>query len=124
MATLTEAQRAELDALRRTYQAELPEKLELIAGAVEALQTGGWDKADLHALYLLIHKLAGSAAIYGFDGISRTAGEIETWILAAPPGGVPEPRRGELLPLVSALQSAFAATVTAAVKRRASPASG
>jgi chemotaxis protein histidine kinase CheA len=124
MATLTEAQRAELDALRRSYQAELPEKLELIAGAVEALQTGGWDKADLHALYLLIHKLAGSAAIYGFDGISRTAGEIETWILAAPPGGVPEPRRGELLPLVSALQSAFAATVTAAVKPRASPASG
>jgi hypothetical protein len=73
-------------------------------------------------LYLLIHKLAGSTAIYGFDGISRTAGEIETWILAAPAGGVPEPRRGELLPFVSALQSAFATTVTAAVKRRASSA--
>lgn len=121
MARLTEAQQAQLDALRRSYRAELPDKLGLIAGAVETLRAGGWDKSDLQAFYLLIHKLTGSAAIYGFDGISRAAGDLETWALAALTDGVPEPRRVELLPLVSALQDAFAAGGKSKVRRRASP---
>ena len=107
MLKLTEAQRAELEALRRSYQAELPGKLGLIAAAAETLPARGWDKADLQAFYLLIHRLAGSAAIYGFDRISRAAAELETWALAALDGGVPEPRRHELFPLVAALQTAF-----------------
>jgi hypothetical protein len=116
---LTEAQRAEFDALRQSYEAELPDKLGLIAGAVDALRAGGWNKSDLQAFYLLIHKLTGSAAIYGFDGISRAAGDLETWALAALTDGVPEPRRVELLPLVSALQDAFAASKSK-LRRRAS----
>lgn len=107
MTRLNEAQRAELEALRRSYQAELPDKLELITGAVEALLDGGWNKPDLQALYLIVHKVTGSAAIYGFDAISRAAGELETWMLAFADGGVPEPRRGELLPLVRALEDAL-----------------
>jgi hypothetical protein len=71
---LTEAQRAELEALRQSYRAELPAKLGQIAGAVDALHTG-WEKAHLEALYDLIHKLTGSAAIYGFGQISHAAGE-------------------------------------------------
>jgi hypothetical protein len=118
---LTEAQRAEFDALRRSYEAELPDKLGLIAGAVDALRAGGWDKSDLQAFYLLIHKLTGSAAIYGFDGISHAAGDLETWALAALTDGVPEPRRDELLPLVSSLQEAFAAGGKSKVRRRAYP---
>ena len=121
MTRLTEAQRAEFDALRQLYEAELPDKLELIAGAADALRAGGWDKPDLQAFYLLIHKLTGSAAIYGFDGISRAAGDLETWALAALEGGVPEPRRVELVPLVGALQDAFAAAGNSKVTRRASP---
>jgi chemotaxis protein histidine kinase CheA len=105
--SLTEAQRAELDALRRSYQEELPDKMGLIAGAVEALRRGGWNKSDLQALYLLVHKLTGSAAIYGFDGISRAAGDLETWALAALDGGLPATRRAELRPLVTALEDAF-----------------
>jgi hypothetical protein len=118
---LTEAQRAEFDALRLSYEAELPDKLGLIAGAVEALRAGGWDKSDLQAFYLLIHKLTGSAAIYGFAGISRAAADLEAWALAALEDGVPEPRRVELLPLVSSLQEAFAAGGKSKVRRRASP---
>jgi len=118
---LTEAQRAEFAALRQSYEAELPDKLGLIAGAADALRAGGWDKADLQAFHLLIHKLTGSAAIYGFDGISRAAGDLETWALAALNDGVPEPRRVELLPLVSALQDAFAAGSKSMLRRRASP---
>jgi chemotaxis protein histidine kinase CheA len=118
---LTEAQRAEFDALRQSYEAELPDKLGLIAGAVEVLRAGGWDRSDLQAFYLLVHRLTGSAAIYGYDGISRAAGDVETWVLAALEGGVPEPRRAELFPLVSSLQEAFAAGGKSKVRRRASP---
>lgn len=109
MARLTEAQRAQLDALRQSYRAELPDKLGLIGDAVDTLHAGGWEKAHLHALYDLIHKLAGSAAIYGFTGISRAAGDMESWALEALDGGLPESRRLELGALMSALRDAYGA---------------
>jgi HPt (histidine-containing phosphotransfer) domain-containing protein len=108
---LTEAQRAELEALRQTYRAELPAKLGQIAGAVDALHTG-WGKAHLEALYDLIHKLTGSAAIYGFGQISHAAGELESWVLEALDGGLPEARRLELTALMSPLREAFRASQT------------
>ena len=111
MTRLTEAQRAELEALRQSYRAELPAKLGLIGGAVDALH-GGWEKAHLEALYDLIHKLTGSAAIYGFGDISRAAGDLETWALQALDGGVPEARRLQLTALMRALQEAFCASET------------
>jgi len=109
MARLTEAQRAQLEALRQSYRAELPAKLGLIGGAVEALHAGG-EKAHLQALYDLVHKLTGSAAIYGFGDISRAAGDLESWTLQALDGGLPEARRPELTALMSALQEAFTAS--------------
>ena len=110
MTRLTEAQRAQLEALRQSYRAELPAKLGLIGGAVHTLHAGGWEKEHLEALYDLIHKLTGSAAIYGFGDISRAAGDLESWALEALDGGLPEARRLELTALMSALQEAFNAT--------------
>jgi HPt (histidine-containing phosphotransfer) domain-containing protein len=112
VARLTDAQRAQLDALRQSYRAELPAKLGLIGSAVDTLHAGGWEKAHLHALYEHIHKLAGSAAIYGFSGISRAAGEMESWALLALDGGLPEARRLELAALLAALQEAYGASET------------
>jgi HPt (histidine-containing phosphotransfer) domain-containing protein len=112
VARLTEAQRAELEALRQSYRAELPAKLGLIGGAVDTLHAGRWEKAHLQALYELIHKLTGSAAIYGFENISRAAGDLESWALEALDGGLPEDRRLELTALMSALQEAFSASET------------
>jgi HPt (histidine-containing phosphotransfer) domain-containing protein len=108
---LTEAQREQLEALRQLYRAELPAKLGLIGGAVDALHAG-WEKAHLEALYDLIHKLTGSAAIYGFADISRAAGDLESWALQALDRGLPEARRLELTALMSALQEAFRASET------------
>jgi hypothetical protein len=107
---LTEAQQAQLNELRQSYRAELPAKLQLIGGAVETLYAGGWEKPHLLAFYELVHKLSGSAAIYGFGGISRAAGEIESWTLAALDGNLPEDRRLELSSLMGALRAAFAAS--------------
>ena len=129
MTRLTEAQRAQLEALRQSYRAELPAKLGLIGGAVHTLHAGGWEKEHLEALYDLIHKLTGSAAIYGFGSISRAAGDLESWALQALDGGLPEARRLELTALMSALQEAFDASETLGpggpgrVRRRGSRAS-
>ena len=120
MARLTEAQRAQLEALRQSYRAELPAKLQLIGGAAETLNAGGWEKAHLMAFYELVHKLAGSAAIYGFGAISRAAGEIESWTLAALDGRLPEDRRLELSALMGALREAFAAREPDPLTRRRS----
>jgi len=123
VARLTEAQRAQLDALRRSYRAELPAKLRLVGEAAATLRAGGWKTADLQALYELVHKLAGSAAIYGFSRISRAAGDVETWLLPALDADVPEERRAELPALLAALEQAFEASGNAgadkAVARRA-----
>jgi len=104
---LTDAQRAQLDALRATYQAELPQKVEAVAAAAGPLQAAGDDVANLQRFYDLIHKLAGSAAVYGFDGVGGAASTLEEWALAGLATGLSEPRRRELPLLVAALQAAL-----------------
>ena len=115
---LTDAQRAQLDALRERYGAELPGKVEAIAAAAAALQAPGADAAKLEQFYQLIHKLAGSAAIYGFDEIERAAAALEEWALANLGGGVSEPRRQELPLLLAALQAALTASARTAARAR------
>ena len=110
MARFTEAQQAQLDALRLSYRAELPAKLGLIGGVVDSLDAGGGEKAHLEELCDLIHKLAGSAAIYGFGAISRAAGDIETWALQALDGGLSDHGRRQLGALMRALREAFSAS--------------
>src|SRR5207245_9790255 len=109
---LTEAQRARLRALRKSYQAELPEKLALIASAVAALEGREWDRARLQHLYQHIHKLAGSAAIYGFDEISRAAGSLEAWASSALTADPAPEARLEQAPMVDALHQAFSTSRT------------
>ena len=112
--TLTDAQRAQLDALRAMYRAELPQKVEAVAAAATPLQTAGAEAAHLERFYHLIHKLAGSAAIYGCEGIDGAAAALEEWALASLAAGVTEPRRQELPALLAALQAALTATAPAA----------
>jgi HPt (histidine-containing phosphotransfer) domain-containing protein len=129
VATLTEAQRAQLEALRQSYRAELPAKLGLIRVTVDTLYAGGWEKGHVQELYELIHKLAGSAAIYGFGEIARAAGDLESWALQALDGSLPESRRLEMAALMSGLEGAFGKSETAGasgpgqVRRRGSRAS-
>jgi HPt (histidine-containing phosphotransfer) domain-containing protein len=79
MAELSPEQRRELDALRRAYAAELPEKVTTIARAARAIAGDG----DLRELYQLVHRLAGSSAIWGFGAVSRAAAELEAIVLSA-----------------------------------------
>ena len=104
---LTDAQRAQLDALREAYRAELPRKVEAIASAAAPLQAPGADAGDLERFYHLIHKLAGSAAIYGCDGIEAAAAALEEWALAGMDAGAAGPRYAHLPILLAALQKAL-----------------
>lgn len=82
MPELSAAQRRELEALRRAYHAELPEKVSAIALAAAALRHHDWDTARLNDLHHLVHRLAGSSAIWGFMDVSKTAGELEEVVLS------------------------------------------
>lgn len=106
MGKLTEAQRAQLRELGRSYKAELPAKLAAIAGVAASLRTEGWDSSRLESLYQLVHKLTGSAAIYGLGGLSTAAAEMETWTLSALASAASEERFRELTARLEALDRA------------------
>jgi HPt (histidine-containing phosphotransfer) domain-containing protein len=56
--------------LRRTID-ELLRLRELIAGALDG------DAASLAEMHLIVHKIHGSGAMFGFDGISEAAARLE-----------------------------------------------
>lgn len=72
-ASLTKARREDLAALRRLYAADLPERLRTIEAAAASLRENGWDSQVAASLYEMAHRLAGSAAIYGFPAVSEAA---------------------------------------------------
>lgn len=83
MAELTDDQRRQLEELRLAYEAELPEKVTSIARAAAFAGLRNWEPAEVVELHRLVHRLAGSAAIWGFTAVSKTAGELEEVVVAA-----------------------------------------
>jgi two-component system, OmpR family, response regulator len=75
-ARLKEARREDLANLRRMYAADLPERLRAIEAAADSLRDNGWDGQVAASLYDMVHRLAGSAAIYGFPAVSEAAMRI------------------------------------------------
>ncbi len=91
MPELSEEQRRQLQQLREAYEAELPEKVTSIAKAAAVLRLRDWDPAGVQELHQLVHRLAGSSAIWGFTEVSRAAGALEALVLTALEG-TPRPR--------------------------------
>ena len=118
---MTAGQRDRLEALRRDYAADLPARVRAIAKAAASLEPGSREK--LQALHHLVHRLTGSAAIYGFTGVSRAASAVEalvysrlTGTAAVEPGGGPP-----LADLVAALESALAVAITSGMQGKGDP---
>jgi HPt (histidine-containing phosphotransfer) domain-containing protein len=110
MAELGPDQRRQLDALRRAYEQELPGKVTSIARAAAAL--GGADgEVRLDELYHLVHRLAGSSALWGFGAVSQAAAELEAVVLSAREGqpALLERRSSEVRRLVGDLRRALRA---------------
>jgi two-component system OmpR family response regulator len=116
--TAEPAQAHQMDDLRRQYRAELPRKIRLIVKGAAAVRAGAREPDRLRALYDHIHRLAGSAAVYGFDEISRAAGELELWTLAALASGDLEKRPSDLDELLSALDRAWKASASRSAPTR------
>jgi two-component system OmpR family response regulator len=71
-----ETRRDDLASLRLIYAAELPGRLQAIEDAIQTLRERGYDAAVAGTLYEMAHRLAGSAAIYGFREVSEAAGRV------------------------------------------------
>jgi two-component system OmpR family response regulator len=78
-ANASSARREDLAALRTFYAADLPERLRAIEAAAASLLDRGWDCDRAATLYEMTHRLAGSAAIYGFPAVSTAAMRVVTF---------------------------------------------
>jgi chemotaxis protein histidine kinase CheA len=80
---LSAAHRQQLEALRQAYARELPQKVQAVTDAVASLPAGGWDPEAFEAAYVLVHRLSGSSAIFGFEPIRQAAATLEALLLEA-----------------------------------------
>jgi HPt (histidine-containing phosphotransfer) domain-containing protein len=99
---------AQLQALRSLYARDLPRKGRGIAQAASVIAEG-WHRRYLASLYRRAHRLTGSAAIYGFPGVSRAASALEDFMVSAmqEESGRPKAkRRQRLRALAAALEKA------------------
>jgi len=71
-----EARREALLHLRQRYSEELPERLRSLEAAAAALRENGWDPEVVTSIHEAAHRLAGSAAIYGFPEVSQAAQRV------------------------------------------------
>ena len=83
MAELNDAQREELAEIRRRFAHKLPDKLRELDQIARLLPSRA-DASDLEHLHHEAHRLAGSAAIFGFGEIAEAAGELERLLDARP----------------------------------------
>lgn len=63
--------------LVRRYVASLPEKSTRIAGLWQQLESGDWNPDALARLQAEIHRLVGSAGVYGLDDLAQLAQALE-----------------------------------------------
>jgi chemotaxis protein histidine kinase CheA len=101
--------RRELQALRRAFLAQLPDRVQAIETTLsEALSAEEVDRQRVDALFNLAHRLCGSAGIYGYPIVHAAAGAVERVAEGLRDAGVTdEPRRvAELRQLVDALKRA------------------
>ena len=78
-ARMNAVRREDLAALRKSYATDLPDRLKVLEESAATLTANGWDARAVAALYEVAHRLAGSAAIYGFPAVSDAAMRISAF---------------------------------------------
>jgi diguanylate cyclase (GGDEF)-like protein len=109
MANPTDALKVQeqLKALRKNYASELPEKIGQVEEAWREVQSKR-SIGSLKALHLLIHKLTGSGATFGFTSLSEVARNLEIYLksLIEKSSTLAEADEREIAPLLTALKGA------------------
>jgi chemotaxis protein histidine kinase CheA len=117
---MTAGQRERLESLRRDYARDLPARIRAIAEAAASLEPRSREK--LQALHHLVHRLTGSAAIYGFTGVTRAASALEALVYSALTGTAAAAGRDpSLADLVAALESELAAATASDTQGKGDP---
>lgn len=75
-----EAVKLRMKEMSAGYAVELPEKLQAIDHSWQTYREGGHDFTFLELLYRQLHKLAGSAATFGFAQVTVVARRLELWL--------------------------------------------
>ena len=76
-------------ALHARYRASFPEKRAELLAALADWRDQPQSPEAIAALYLLVHKLAGSAGAYGFDALTELARTADRLLQVHAKGGVP-----------------------------------
>ncbi len=67
----------ELQRMQAQYAKTLPEKIAKLESLKSRLETEAPDPEDLQHLQLSVHRLAGSASLYGYAELGRTAHSLD-----------------------------------------------
>jgi len=60
----------QIQALKQRYKASLVDKIELVLQQIEAIETSAGASDSIAEAHDVLHKLAGSSGMYGYDDIN------------------------------------------------------
>ena len=104
-----ESQKPDFTALRQTFLAQVPEKIRAIREAADEAEGRGYPREAVEALLHKVHRLVGSAGLFGLGGVSDAARELEESVgtVFKSAESPEEGRRRELAALVRELEHAW-----------------
>jgi len=79
----------ELQALKDSYADQVPQKLAEIDELWATLVDDGWDEETFKTLHRMAHSMAGSAQVFGFTAMGKSARELEMLLKAVSNSGEP-----------------------------------
>ncbi len=79
----------ELKTLKDAYAEQLPEKLAQMEVLWRGLIEQGWNEECFKAFHRMVHSMAGSAPVFGFTAVGRSARELEARLMAISASGAP-----------------------------------
>jgi HPt (histidine-containing phosphotransfer) domain-containing protein len=97
---------AQIEALRRHFLQELPERRAALAAAWHDCATAG-DEAPWLSLRDVAHKLSGSAPCYGLDAVGEAAGNLDRLLSGRAPCRERSAAEGAVAELMAALDTAI-----------------
>jgi CheY-like chemotaxis protein len=100
----------ELQRLRGTYLAELPDRLAAMEDAAAAIVGAGWNRPMADELLALAHRTRGAAGLFGLEAVSRASGILEEMLKRALDDARWPPSRSpvDLVTMVRAIAAAAA----------------
>ncbi len=79
----------ELQALKDSYAEQVPQKLAEIDALWGSLVENGWDEVIFKTFHRMVHSMAGSAQVFGFTTMGKSARELEMLLKAVSNSGEP-----------------------------------